>query len=103
VEQLLVEALRAGIPIGEFWDMTPRETVLVIEAAAWRAEQAQRGRAWLAWHVAALSRATRLPPLSRLFRLPGAKRLEGEDLEKRRREFEGMKQKFEKLTRKGGG
>ena len=82
--------------------MTPRETVMAIEAAAWRAEQAQRGRAWLAWHVAALSRAKRMPPLARLFRLPGAKRLEGEELARRRREFEGMKQKFEKLTRKSG-
>jgi hypothetical protein len=70
--------------------MTPRETAAALEAAAWRTDQAQRARAWLAWHVAALSRAKRMPPLSRLLPLPAARPLRGKELEKRRREFREM-------------
>lgn len=70
--------------------MTPRETMQTIEAATWRLEQEQRERAWLAWHVAALSRAKKLPPLGRLLKSPEAKDLSGDELERRQEEFESM-------------
>lgn len=75
--------------------MTPKETLMAIEAATWRMEQAQKGRAWLAWHTAALSRSRRMPALVRLLGVPDAKPLEGEELERRRREFEEMKAAWE--------
>jgi hypothetical protein len=97
VERLLVEALRAGVPVSEFWDMTPCETVLAIEAAAWRLEQDERGRLRLAWHVAALSRAKRLPPLAQLMAPQKQSRtLSGEELEARRREFAEMRSVWER-------
>jgi len=38
----------------------------VIRGAHRRAVEAHNGRAWLAWHVAVLPRAKRMPPLSKL-------------------------------------
>ena len=75
--------------------MTPRETVRVIEAAAWRLEQAHRDRLALAWHIAALMRTKKLPALERLLK-PPPKPLTGAELETRRREFEDMKQIMER-------
>jgi hypothetical protein len=80
--------------VHEFWDLTPRETYAVIRAAEWRMEQAQRGRAWLAWHTAALSRARRLPSLRRLLGGGEAKELQGDELERRRQEHEELKRRM---------
>jgi len=88
--------------VAAFWEMTLRETALAIDAEVWRLEQERRGRAWLAWHTAALSRTRRLPPLGRLIKMPEAKRLDGDELEKRRAEFEAMKSRFHE-TRLGKG
>ena len=93
-DTLLAEALKAGVPVLVFWDMTPRETAKTIEAANWCMDQDQRARAWLAWHVAALSRVKRLPPLSRLVNPPEAKRLEPDQAEARRQEFAEMKARW---------
>lgn len=77
--------------------MTPAETALALDAATWRAEHEQRRAAWLAWHMAALSRARHLPALRRLLTPPRAKRLRGAELARRRREHEEIVRKL------GGG
>lgn len=74
-----------------FWSLTPRETWMMMEAQAWRAEQEQRGRAWLAWHTAALARMKRLPPLARLLGQPEARALSEDERVERRAEFEELK------------
>lgn len=74
--------------------MTPVETMAVLDAAAWRMEREQRMQGWLAWHVAALSRAKRLPPLRRLLRVSDGKSLDGEDLEERRSEFKELRERM---------
>jgi len=74
--------------------MTPVETYLVIKAAAWKFDEEQRDLAWLAWHVAALSRAKRLPALSKLLKAGKAEVLSGEELKKRREEFKQMKERI---------
>ena len=94
IDRLLVEVLKCGIPMLEFWEMTPREAMLAIGAANWRAEQKQRGWLWLAWHTAAQSRVKTLPSLASLLQPPETKKLEGAALENRRREFEEMKARF---------
>ncbi len=94
-EQLLVQALHAGVSLSVFWDLTPRETVQTIEAVNWRLEQDQRARAWLAWHVAALSRAKRMPLLSRMVNPPAARRLPPDEAEVRRKEFADMRAKWQ--------
>ena len=53
-------------------------------------EREHRRDAWLAWHIAALSRAKRLPALQRLLGSGKARALEGEELECRRRERDEM-------------
>lgn len=70
--------------------MTPRETLMAMEAAAWRADVQHRQDAWLAWHVAMLQRAKRMPPLARLVAPPKARKLEGAELELRRAEYAEM-------------
>ncbi len=94
-DALLVDALRAGIGIEEFWRLTPVETVMSIEAAVWRANHEQRARAWLAWHVAALSRARKLPPLRRLLREP-RRALSEHELAERDREHEAAARRLER-------
>lgn len=49
-----------------FWDQTPATVRLTMEAATERRTLEHNDRAWLAWHIAALQRATRLPGLDRL-------------------------------------
>lgn len=92
-EALLKQALRCGILVADFWEMTPRETKMAIEAAIWRDERQQRQALSLAWHTAALSRAKRLPSLKRLLSTSSgskARPLRGPELRKRRREYEEM-------------
>lgn len=83
-----------GLAVEEFWALTPREMRLVFEARAEQARLAHRQRAWLAWHVAALTRAKRMPPLARLIPAPPARKLTAEEKERRAREFEEMKQRM---------
>jgi len=70
----------------EFYDLTPAETLAVIDAAHWRAELAQRQQISLAWHTAALSRTKRMPPLAKLLHSSEPRKLEGDELDRRREE-----------------
>jgi hypothetical protein len=85
-----MQALRAGIGILEFWDQTPRETYMTIDASIWREEIRQKRDLTMAWQIAALSRAKRMPSLKQLLNTKPARPLVGEELEKRRKEFADM-------------
>lgn len=74
----------------EFYDLTPRETVASLEAAAWREEFEQKREIALAWRVAMLTRARRLPSLKQLLNTKPARPLAGKELERRRQEFREM-------------
>lgn len=74
----------------EFWDLTFGETRMAIEAGAWRLEQEHRGRVWLAWHTAALSRARTLPSLTGLLNPAPSRALRGDELARRRAEHEEL-------------
>lgn len=91
------EALRAGLTVAEFWDLTPRETERVLDAAAWRREQAHRRDLSLAWHTAALMRTRRLPSLAHLLRPPS--QVANVPIEERRKEFEEMQAIVKKTWR----
>ena len=91
-----MEALKAGGSVSEFWDMTPREVHALIEADNWRRDQAQRGRAWLAWHIAALQRVKRFPALARLMGPDKPKEVGPDELKKRRADFQEMKAVWER-------
>jgi hypothetical protein len=49
-----------------FWDQTPRTLSLTFEAGNENLRMAHNDRAWLAWHVAGLTRSKRMPSLSNL-------------------------------------
>ena len=90
--------MKFGISVVEYWDMTPRETIAALDAAAWRIRQEQMQSLSLAWHTAALTRARKLPPLARL--LSHLKKpVRNEPIEKRREEFEELKGRMNR----GGG
>jgi len=50
----------------QFWRSTPREVLAFLEGVQLRLEREHQARAWLAWHIAALPRAKRLPKLEDL-------------------------------------
>ena len=83
-------SLRSGITVAEFWDMTPRETIAALDAAAWRIRQEQMRMLSLAWHMAALMRTRKMPPLARLLGHLQKPR-KNEPIEKRREEFEELR------------
>jgi len=56
-----------GLEPEVFWHITPREMVARLEGARRRLSAEQDGRAWHAWHVAALLRAQKLPDLGSMF------------------------------------
>ena len=87
---MLADALKTGLRAAEFWDLTPKELRLYFEADAWRQTQQLRRDATLAWHVAALSRMKRLPPLRQMLPAGEAKPLRGEELKRRRAEHEDI-------------
>lgn len=75
----------------EFWSLTPRETLTVMEAAVWSAEKRAAGDLSLAWHTAVLTRTKRIPTLRKLLQpfMPSKAKLQ--PIEERRREFQEMK------------
>lgn len=71
--------------------MTPHETYMAIEAAIWRNEQSQNESIALAWRMAMLSRAQKMPSLkSLLSSSKPAKPLTGSELATRKKEFSDM-------------
>lgn len=88
--RLLTQALRAGVPVLEFWQMTPRETVQVIEAAVWRSELEQRQQLALAWNTAALSRTKRMPSLRSLLSRRGGP-VTDEEMDTLRDKYQALK------------
>ena len=76
--------------------MTPAETYMTIEAHIWKQEQDQKLRAWEVWHIAALTRAKRMPPLSALTKAPDGKQLSPDEKLERQREFEDLTNKYGK-------
>ena len=78
----------------EIWDLTPKELRLHFEADVWRQAQRVRRDAWIAWHIAALGRMKKLPPLRTMLDGGEAKPLRGEELERRRAEHEDIVRKL---------
>jgi len=70
--------------------MTPRETLMTIEASIWRNERRQELDLVQAWSMAKLMRAKRIPPLKALLNTKPAKPLRGKELEKARQEFKEL-------------
>lgn len=86
---LLENALRCGLSISEFWELTPKETLMQMEAVIWREKRQAKATITQAWLTAALGRVKRMPALAQL--LAGrARKLSGKELERRRREFREM-------------
>ena len=90
-------ALKCGLTITEFWDSTPYEIFIAIDAFVWNVDRENKRDAWLAWNIAALTRAKRLPPLKRFLKgKPGkAKQLEGKELDQRRLEHQEIMAKID--------
>lgn len=86
--------MRAGVTVLSFWAMTPRETLIAMEAAVWRAEQAQAGQMAQAWHMAALTRQKRMPGLATLLARLKPSKAKKTPIDERRREFESFKASF---------
>lgn len=95
-------ALRFGIDTLRFWDLTPKEVIAEMEAKSWKEDADRKNSIANAWLTAALVRSKRLPPLSKLLNSGPARKLVGEELEKRRQEFKDMTTNFDlnKLTPK---
>lgn len=62
---MLSEYVAAGFDPAAFWSLTPRLYLVQMRGAGERLKREHEGRAWLAWHSAALDRAKKLPALRR--------------------------------------
>ena len=83
----------------EFWGLTPRELTRVFEAARWRWETEQRRTRWAVWHVAALGRVKKLPPLKKFMGAEGkTRRITPEEAARRKAEFEAVRERVEGKT-----
>lgn len=76
--------------VADFWQLTPRETYMAIEAAIWQDERQQRSAVAAAWLVAKLTKAKRIPPLKQLLVEKKGRKLTGAEKRKRQREFSEM-------------
>mgnify|MGYP006921294429 CR=1 FL=1 len=54
----MMQASMCGIPMSEFWKMTPWQLTVAIEALNERMGQEFRRGCWLIWHQAAMIRST---------------------------------------------
>ncbi len=79
-----------GLTVAEFWAMTPREMAMAAKAHNRRSRSEHRRDAWLAWHVGALVRTKRMPPLKQLMGEMQTKVLTAEEAERRKAEHEEM-------------
>ncbi|MBN8959330.1 MAG: phage tail assembly chaperone, partial [Rhizobiales bacterium] len=59
-----------GFDPDQFWRKTPREIRLILDARSAASEREHNERAWLAWHIAALSRAKVMPKIDKLMAKP---------------------------------
>jgi tail assembly chaperone len=89
-DKLVIAAIEVGLSPSQFWEATARELALYAGARAHQAEDDLRRQLFLAWHVAALVRTDKLPPLDEL--LPpaaaAAKESAEQELGRRAREHE---------------
>lgn len=67
----------AELPPAEFWTKTPRQIFATIKARSIVMMRRHDERAWLAWHVAALTRTKKLPKLHTLLAKKPSKRRQG--------------------------
>ena len=68
---MLVNALRAEIPLETFLASTLWEVGQMVDASIWRSQQDRKLLVYHAWHVAALASAAfagKMPPLKRLLK-----------------------------------
>lgn len=49
-----------------FWRLTLREMHVILKGCGERLDREHNANAWLAWHVAALQRAKKFPPLKEM-------------------------------------
>lgn len=78
---LLREGHRAGLLPEQFWELTLREVLDVIEASTWRQIQRYKAGLFVAWQIETFARTKRLPDLENLLsRLDEHASGEGEDL-----------------------
>lgn len=61
--ELHLQWVQAGCDPARFWEVTPREAAREMRGMAYRSRIEQDRIAWLAWHVEALARTKKLPPL----------------------------------------
>ncbi len=90
----LENAVTAGIKVADFWDMTPRETEVVIDAYVDKKELEGKEMRAHAWMVAALSRSKKMPELDKFLDPPKPKT--PEEIEADKRFFEEMRQRYSK-------
>jgi hypothetical protein len=92
-------ALHAGISLLDFWDYTPIEVTKEIKNSQRKADQRTKSILWGAWHNALLIRQKRLPSLRSLLSGGKSRKLEGEELERRRKEFKEMSEAWHRRPR----
>jgi len=66
---LLEQYVGVGLDPSVFWALTPALYAIHLDGAVRRLDREAREMAWAVWHVAALSRAKKLPRLDRF--IPG--------------------------------
>lgn len=91
IAELCRAALGVGLTHSEFWDLTPRETVELIEA---RSDVRRRSLVQTAWLTAKFMRAKRIPSLAAALNSRTVKRVSRSEIVKRRGEFSALKKKF---------
>src|SRR5690606_40785291 len=86
--------LRCGRSVLEWYQLTPRETLQVLDAELTREQHAHERAAWSTWHTAELQRAKRMPAYHHFYR-PPARRVGSAELARRRAEHQRMAAAYE--------
>jgi hypothetical protein len=71
----MAEAVAAGLPISDFWDLTYRELFALFKGRNLEAARAHKLALFNAWHAAAFTRQKRLPNLGDMLRKLDAPRV----------------------------
>ena len=74
--------------------MTPSETFMTMEAIGKQKDRERRDLLSIAWHIAAFSRAKKLPDLKTIIKPQKARRLSDTEKAKRQAEFEELKERM---------
>lgn len=85
--------MESGQDPSHFWRLTVREIAVILDGAASRLKREHNDRAWMVWHIEALSRQKKIPKLAELTFAPEKRPMNPAEIEAITRSWLGSRKR----------